>query len=209
MSTPELPPELLTADTVIEDPPRGWQRLVERACGDVTGWMQRPEGMPMPALRSIRVCEGHLDIALAQGHPVDQGHLDAIRAISTETCDQCGAKGDPVDDTRGKGAVGALRQPACGVRGVAHPSRPCANASGPSRRSPTTRTRSPPDSGRRTSGAGGPGRTGTTRIGATTGGSRLCIRTPSPCSCGPTTTPNRCASGPEAPAGPGSCAPSS
>lgn len=79
---------------------RGWQRLVDEAERLTSSrWVAKPEAQ-------VEVVDGRLQLAF--GEPPGDGAARAAgiaagaRALSAETCERCGGKGDPVDDPQGQ-----------------------------------------------------------------------------------------------------------
>ena len=97
-------PRLLAPDIdIAADIPPGWIHLAKKATGALEKWMPGADEEPIPRLRSIAVREGRLEVAVEQGgDEEDRGVIDAVRAMSGETCDRCTEKGDPVEDDTGK-----------------------------------------------------------------------------------------------------------
>lgn len=96
-------PRLLAPDIdIAADIPSGWNHLAKKATGALEKWMPGADEEPIPKLRSIAVRKGRLEVAVEQGDEEDRGVIDAIRAMSGETCDRCAGKGDPVEDGTGK-----------------------------------------------------------------------------------------------------------
>ena len=97
-------PTLLAPDAKVDDIPPGWEVLLKRAClacheGE---WVRRPDDAPKLAIETIAVREGHLHIDAPGAYAEDRGRIEAARVASAEICDRCGAKGDPVEDGRGR-----------------------------------------------------------------------------------------------------------
>lgn len=94
----------LAPDAVVDDIPPGWDLLVKRACracheGE---WGRRPDDAPTLSIERITVRDGQLHIVAPGAYTKDLGRIEAARALSAETCERCGAKGDPVEDGTGR-----------------------------------------------------------------------------------------------------------